>query len=119
RTSSLHGVSGDGSVLVGYYNGPRGAVNSHDALRWSEANGFETLPRFDPSHAGAMARDCSDDGNIVVGASGDQAVVWDVVAGSVTNMNVGPEGGAAFAVSGNGQFAAGQRVRRFVNPPFP
>ncbi len=117
--TELHCSSGDGSIMFGYFNSGTFQVQTpHDkeALMWSEAGGFQALPFLDPSHDSAWVFDCSDDGTVAVGLSDDSAVIWDVSGNTVTDMNVGPLGGMATAVSANGLHAAGAKTVTVSGP---
>lgn len=62
--SVASGVSGDGSVVVGWltWNG----ATERRPFRWTQATGMQTLSGFE-SHSHALATGISGDGNVVVG----------------------------------------------------
>lgn len=63
------GVSGDGSVVLGF-----ATLSYYTPFLWSETNGIEFLPDFIPSAI-------SDDGSTVVGEAASQAVRWTASTG--------------------------------------
>ncbi len=69
--TEANGVSGDGSVVVGF-----AWVNSSDnkAFRWTAQGGYEILPDLGPGQS--RANDASFDGSVVVGQSQFAAVRW-------------------------------------------
>src|SRR2546430_8625466 len=69
--TEANGVSGDGSVVVGF-----AWVNSNDnkAFRWTAQGGYEILPELGPGQT--RANDASFDGSVVVGQSQFAAVRW-------------------------------------------
>jgi uncharacterized membrane protein len=76
------GVSHDGSVIVGYHNGP----TAREACRWTAAGGLVGLGTFDDHHQ-TFALGVSGNGNFVVGYMEDlgtdvqSAWVWDPTGG--------------------------------------
>ena len=69
--TEANGVSGDGSVVVGF-----AWVNSSDnkAFRWTAQGGYEILPELGPGQT--RANDASFDGSVGVGQSQFTAVRW-------------------------------------------
>jgi probable HAF family extracellular repeat protein len=73
RSGAL-GVSGDGSVVVGY--------SGEQAFRWTTSEGMVGLG-FLPGGNSSFARGVSGDGSVVVGNSGQQAFRWTTSGGMV------------------------------------
>jgi probable HAF family extracellular repeat protein len=73
--SQAHGVSSDGSVVVGYVR----SGDNYEAFRWTSTSGMQELGSL-PGFSGSYAYGVSGDGSIVVGGSrlGDlaQAFRW-------------------------------------------
>jgi len=69
--TEANGVSGDGSVVVGF-----AWVSSSDnkAFRWTAQGGYQILPEFGPGQT--RANDASFDGSVVVGQSQFAAARW-------------------------------------------
>ena len=69
--TEANGVSGDGSVVVGF-----AWVNSNDneAFRWTAQGGYQILPELGPGQT--RANDASFDGSVLVGQSQFAAVRW-------------------------------------------
>jgi uncharacterized membrane protein len=76
------GVSRDGSVVVGYLNGP----TAREACRWTAAGGLVSLGAYDDRHA-TFALGVSGNGKFIVGYMEDlqtdvqSAWVWDPAGG--------------------------------------
>src|ERR1700761_2432926 len=67
-TPSLpQGVSGDGSIIVGYDETPKSGINgppyNYSAWQWSAAAGYQSL--IIPGYTGEKATSISDDGTII------------------------------------------------------
>jgi len=99
--SLASGVSGDGSVVVGYYY----AGSNQVAFRWTETDGVSGLGDLPEPPFGSVATGISDDGLVIVGAgtvaSGTQAFRWTQADGMV-GLGYLPGGGAEC----NAQFAS-------------
>ena len=76
--SYAHGVSADGSVIVG---GSYSESTSHQAFRWTAETGMVSLGSFGGINPSSFARDVSADGSVIVGnsyvVSTSQAFIWD------------------------------------------
>ena len=95
--NQAYGASADGSVIVGQSNmGP-----TIVAFRWANAT-WATLPNY-TSTSTSSARGVSDDGQVTVGNSGDQAVRW---IGTTAPQLLGTVG-TAYAASANGKIIVG------------
>jgi uncharacterized membrane protein len=102
----------DGSVAVGWYWEPAGDSFRQWAVRWTPA-GEQDLPSI-PGH-NSEANDVSDDGSVIVGASGTgayfRAVRW--TGAGIEPIAPAPTPGdyntrsVAMAVSGNGRVISG------------
>jgi probable HAF family extracellular repeat protein len=102
------GVSGDGSVVVGYFAVTTDDLSEFRAFMWTDESGMRELPYLQGHHEGA-ARGISADGRVIVGNSGDaRPVRWiDGVPQSLgTAPGISPFGYAS-AVSENGSVVAG------------
>lgn len=79
--SNAHGVSGDGSIVVGYGSSAAG----QEAFRWAPDTGMVGLGDLDGGEFRSVAYGASDDGNVIVGysrsSSGQEAFVWDPAHG--------------------------------------
>lgn len=107
--SQAYGVSGDGSVVVGFSQSSMGAT----AFMWDATNGMQAL---DVGFAYAI----SEDGSTIAGQSSDpglgtQAFLWFVSGGAVTGtMGLGVLPGGTFhsaealAISSDGSTVVGQ-----------
>lgn len=96
--SYITGMSEDGSVMVGYTYEP------HTGFRWTEADGWVTLP-LPTLHDEASARSITDDGTQIFGLSESDLVRWVDDVPTVTTLSVGfsPE-----AVSADGSVLVGE-----------
>jgi probable HAF family extracellular repeat protein len=114
RNSSALGVSGDGSVVVGFANdGSAPFMGIDKAFRWTQSGGMESLGVLrDSASANSQAAGVSSDGNVVVGNASDgqrtQAFRWTRSTGMVSlgSMNGGPWSFAT-ATSSNGTVIVG------------
>lgn len=61
------GISGDGSIVVGFSN--NGASIFNQAFVWDQADGMEALPGLNTGAPGGAAQGISSDGSIIVGSS--------------------------------------------------
>lgn len=78
--SFAHGISSDGSVIVGYgYN----SSNQSEAIRWTPGGGLEGLGYLYPTDASGNARGVSLDGLVIVGTSNVEAFRWTESGGMV------------------------------------
>ena len=109
ETEVATAVSADGSIAVGYENGPSG----QEPLMWGA--GVALPPGLPPSYRDSRALDISPDGSYVVGGRYD-AFIWDVtngmraVADLVTAAGIDLTGWsleAATAVSADGETIVG------------
>ncbi len=78
--SWAHGISDDGSVIVGEsdYRGPVFQISSSpasQAFRWTAESGMVGLGTL-PNALGSCATAASEDGSVVVGVSGSHAFHW-------------------------------------------
>lgn len=105
-------VCGLGDVVVGSTESAGGR-----AFRWTPNGGMQDLGAL-RSGAPSYAQDCSDDGTIVVGVSGDgkglPPVRW-APTGVGSLGTLGGNSGEAHATSGNGAVAVGAAGLPFVN----
>ncbi|WP_428389917.1 PEP-CTERM sorting domain-containing protein [Mucisphaera sp.] len=97
-------ASFDGSVIVGETGGPIG----QSAFRYSDAEGFMNLGRFE-SRSTATAFRVSGDGSTVVGRSGTKAFRWTAETGMValTDNDGNDLEAIAFAVNSDGSVVGG------------
>lgn len=91
--SNAHGVSADGSVVVGEMTG--------GAFRWTSSGGFSALPGTNP-----QAFAVSADGSITVGSTGSSPVParW---SGTSTPTTLGAGDGQALAINATGTVIVG------------
>jgi probable HAF family extracellular repeat protein len=107
------GVSGDGSVVAGYRIGERGHPV---AFRWTQSTGSVSLGDFPGGELSSIARDVSDDGNVVVGigspAAGSEAFRWTATTRMVGlgDLPGGSSDSEAFGVSADGSVIVGSSV---------
>jgi uncharacterized membrane protein len=98
------GVSGDGSVVVGYTYEP------DSAFVWRAGDsGVTELPTLDATR-GSSARAVSQDGKVIVGSSGGLAVRW-VDGASPLSLGLS---GVAYGVNGDGSLIVGRTGTAFV-----
>ena len=79
--SISHGVSADGSVVVGISDGA--GYFGHEAFRWTEATGMVSLGYLPSGCQYSEARAVSADGAIVVGAGYSSCLSGNVIAASI------------------------------------
>jgi uncharacterized membrane protein len=97
------GISGDGSIVVGYQY----EVNS--AFKWTVgATNASALPELSPETSGAYG--ISTDGNVIVGSSNSLAVRW---VGNAAPVSLGLPG-TAFGVNKDGSVIVGAAGTAFV-----
>lgn len=101
-SSSAHGISADGSVIVG-----SGYSDSfRDAISWTPVGGMVTLGMLACQPEFGVAFDVSADGSVVVGESCDQAFRWTADRGmhslAVSNLS------QARGVSADGSVVVGR-----------
>ncbi len=79
--SNAHGVSSDGSVVVGYSY----SASGREAFRWTSGGGMVNLGDLPGGSFYSEANGVSADGSVVVGdsnsASGMEAFIWDSTNG--------------------------------------
>src|SRR5262245_51422042 len=84
--SALYGVSGDGSVVVGYSH----VMAGNQAIRWTAVDGLEPIGELPGGGFESIARGVSIDGTIIVGDSsatgGYFAFRWTDPASGGTGM---------------------------------
>jgi uncharacterized membrane protein len=98
------GISGDGSVVVGY------TYNPDTAFVWRTGNtGLTALPTLNASQGGS-ARAVSQNGNVIVGSSGGQAVRW-VNGAAPVSLGLA---GTAYGVNADGSVIVGRTGSAFV-----
>ena len=76
----VHGISGDGSVIVGRARPPEGTGSrSRAPFAWDAAAGMRRInePNEDGYFGAGVAFDVSQDGQVVVGDLGDRAFRWN------------------------------------------
>lgn len=108
-------ISGDGQTIVGRYPYWNSAlfIESHYAIAWSQAGGFQFLADLVEGIGDTVAYAASYDGSVIVGrartSAGLQPVRWTVSEGA-TLLGVLPSGGAygeAMDVSADGTIVVG------------
>jgi uncharacterized membrane protein len=98
------GVSGNGSVVVGYTYTP------DTAFVWRVGNsGLTALPTLDATR-GSSARAVSQDGNVIVGSSGGLAVRW-VNGAAPVSLGLA---GVAYGANADGSVIVGRTGTAFV-----
>lgn len=100
--SMSHGISADGSTVVGYC-----IQDGTKAYRWTAQTGMQGLGVL-PGAYGSLARAVSADGSTVVGDSGDEAFRWRV-GGGMEGLGFLPDYAASYAraVSADGLTVVG------------
>lgn len=87
-SSTAHGVSADGSVIVG----PGSSASGMEAFRWTEETGMIGLGDLPGGNFTSNAYGVSGDGSIVVGSglgpSGPTAFIWDITNGMRTLQTI-------------------------------
>jgi probable HAF family extracellular repeat protein len=113
--SEAHGVSADGSVVVGKLYRP----NMEEAMRWTSETGMVGLGWLSDNPGSSFAEGVSSDGSTVVGtsdvsASESRAFRWkDGVMVSLGGLSTADLYGTAFATSSDGWTVVGKAQ---VNP---
>jgi probable HAF family extracellular repeat protein len=119
--ATTHGVSADGSVLVG---SSKTNFTDQTAFRWTASEGMTSLGALGGTTLAAVANDVSADGKVVVGESssntGQQAFVWSAPDG-MRGLGAlsGDNSSSAIAVSADGatvignSYGANNRQRAF------
>ncbi|MCX5647262.1 MAG: hypothetical protein NTZ17_21660 [Phycisphaerae bacterium] len=108
--SDAYGISGDGSVVVGW----AGTDSGDKAFRWTQAGGMVGLGNFVPDRGySSFAAGVSGDGSVVVGwagtDSGDKAFRWTQAGGMVALGDLaGCFESYATGVSGDGSVVVGR-----------
>jgi len=110
------GVSSDASFIVGYHGLHDFALQTHEAFRWLQGEGFEGLGATREDF-GSEAHDVSATGAVVVGTSGNsgnaESMYWTSETGMVgiggvsTAAGYLPQTSVAQAVSADGTVLAG------------
>jgi uncharacterized membrane protein len=105
------GISGDGTIVVGYMATPQG----DRPFRWSAAGGVEQLPLL-AAWPQARAKAISRDGNVIVGEWGESAsprpARWATgAAPQDLGLRPGHPWNTALAVNGDGTIVAGFAFR--------
>ena len=77
-SAQARGISGDGSIVVGFSESGSGTASFPEAFRWTEAGGMETFLPFS-SLTGATA--ISSDGMTIVGFYGCEGFHWTASGG--------------------------------------
>ena len=118
--SEAHGISGDGTVVVG----ASGSGNGLEAFRWSSAGGMQGLGELPGSFFNSQAFAVSNDGNIVVGwdysPSDREAFHWTSGAGMVGlgDLPGGSFWSRAIGISANGTIIVGSGFSASGNEAF-
>lgn len=101
--SEALGVSADGSRVVGLSYGG----DESDAFVWTSTTGMTSLPTL-PGAVTTLANAINADGNIIVGAADNNAVMW--VNGQISDLGLAPGYALSYAraVSEDGSVVVGQ-----------
>jgi hypothetical protein len=103
------GISPDGGTVVGFAAG----AGTTQAFRWTAGGGMEMLGWFPAGTPQSAAWDVSDTG-VVVGVAGhigsNEAFYWTPALGALTGLGylAGGSGSAAYAITADGNFIAGE-----------
>jgi probable HAF family extracellular repeat protein len=123
-TSVVTGVSGDGSVIVGYSYGSVIVGSGYEAFRWTSGGGMVGLGLLPGGLFSSQAEGVSADGSVVVGwsnsDSGRQAFRW-TAAGGMQGLGDLPGGSFdswARGVSADGSMIVGSSVSASENEAF-
>jgi len=107
RWSTAVGVSGDGSVVVGYGNTKDQYNNEFTrAFRWTPTGGMQSIGAISP-YGNSAALAVNSDGSVIVGESGTQAFRWTAETGMV-GLGSLPVSCSARAVNADGSVIAGK-----------
>jgi probable HAF family extracellular repeat protein len=112
--SYANGMSGDGTIVVGYCeNGPF-TYKFTQAFRWTAASGMQPLGKLTPFSPLCDARAISRDGTTIVGLNINevgwfQAFVWTEATGvkALPTLTGAPSGASAYAVNADGSVVVG------------
>ena len=113
--SDAHGVSRDGTVVVGSSsNGNPDPNRNTRAFRWTEATGIEDLGVLQDGFE-AIAEDANHDGSVIVGQARNKDAFWRAFRWTRASglRELGTLGGsmsAAFAASANASVIVGQSL---------
>jgi probable HAF family extracellular repeat protein/predicted outer membrane repeat protein len=115
-SSMATGVSGDGSVIVGYSEGASG----QEAFRWTESTGMVGLGDLDGEPFYSQAEGISYDGSVIVGQAGYEAFRWTESTGmrGIGDLPGGPFSSKAWGVSHNGWIIVGRGRTDSTTEPF-
>ena len=111
--ATAYGVSGDGTVVVGYSKSASSGSNN-EAFRWTQSGGMVGLGDLAGGTFNSTANGVSSNGSVIVGqgttASGSEAFRWTQAGGMVSlgDLAGGTTNASANGVSGNGQIVVGQ-----------
>lgn len=121
-SSGAHGVSADGSTVVGYSSSEGSGNNSTEAFRWTQATGMVGLGfGYGQTLGTSLARGVSGDGSVVVGkASRTASPTWPFRWTSGTDMvridDYRYPSGDATAVSDDGAVVVGMSFSDTCQP---
>lgn len=84
--TAAYGISADGSVVIGFSDGP----NGREAYRWTETGGMQGLGFLPATNNLSRAEAVSADGSVVVGSGYGGAFIWTEATGMDNLATVGP-----------------------------
>lgn len=112
--AAAYGVSRDGSVVVGFSDGP----NGREAYRWTQSGGMQGLGFLSAANSLSRASDVSGDGSIVVGSGYGGAFQWTQATGMIPLATTGPLKqpflGQPNVISADGSTVAGQSPQAWL-----
>ena len=113
--SYANGMSGDGTIVVGYCEKGPNPYQFVTAFRWTQAGGMQPLGKLTPLSSKSDARGISRDGTTIVGLNQNevgwyQAFVWREGEGmkALPTLTGNPSGTEAYAVNADGTIIVGE-----------
>jgi probable HAF family extracellular repeat protein len=113
---SANGVSGDGSVIVGFsLTSNKINTSYYEAFRWTQAEGMVGLGHLSNDDSDSRANGISADGSVIVGSNRNEAFRWTQETGMVS---LGFLANQANGVSSDGSVIVGSGSTSNVPEPF-
>ena len=114
--SQGHGISPDGSTVVGLSTSALGTDQNTVAFRWDKINGMQNLGSLSPSNVNSRSLASSLSGDVIVGHSrspqGNEAFIWTETNGlqGLGDLSSAPFHSSANGISGDGSIVVGGSI---------